>query len=565
MSQRSASGFLKFLVFCFALFLFCFFMLSESRMHIGQPDLSTSPQNNIEPVSLDESEALQGLEVVVDRELVKNNQINFDYAYPKVKGYYFDKNFNPIVGASVELWRFDQVGMEINQLIPYGKPEQVVMTNLDGSFDLSFLDLLDQYPDYALRLNQWSYNLVFRHPDFDDLRVMELPSLKDRWEFFANDTGITISGRCLNEKGQAVPKVGVYINNRLITWSDDDGFFSAALGAESISASQNDLTLYLEHDDGFYSSNIALSEPHLGEIILEKSDSVYLSLYDESGAPLPFQLFEIIKTESVSIAKIDGRTRAIARANGEGKVVFRNMSPGLYECRLINPILGSPENIFLESLVRCDSGLNSYYQPVEVPGSWFNVRVKTPIKLMNISQSPIWYQFSVNGWDSQNSMKKFQMKKCDYFPQYWSYYLPSNGDSLDSVSMKWSLSGYGFFETDFVLDKKVRQYHREISLLNKSESSSATLTFHLPDSGAEMPIQFELRPLHSDLAETFSLKVSENKWFYPLISAGDYIVDIDQSSRSFFSHPNLEILQGNQIRIESGKSNLIDLEIFFKD
>ncbi|MDE0586697.1 MAG: hypothetical protein OSB63_08785, partial [Planctomycetota bacterium] len=160
--------------------------------------------------------------------------IPLEHQAPIARGLYQDISGEPIGGASVELWRFNQIGMGIvNSLPRLSAPEFITTTNDAGEFELPFSRLSPRKPQLGLLANRDEYILLLRHSNYADLREMSLTSFDSQLVVTAPGQLPLLKGQVLLPDNSPAAVTGIFVDGSVKTWTDADGKFAVSLSKGS--------------------------------------------------------------------------------------------------------------------------------------------------------------------------------------------------------------------------------------------------------------------------------------------------------------------------------------------
>ena len=471
--------------------------------------------------------------------------IPLQHQAPIARGLYQNIFGEPIGGAVVELWRFNQTGMGIvNSLPRLSAPEFITITDAAGEFELPFSRLSSRQPQLGLLANGDEYILLLRHSNYADLREMSLTSFDKQLIVTAPRQLPLLKGQVLLHDNSPAAVTGIFVDGTVKTWADADGNFSVSLSKDSHN-------FYFNHRLGATSKVISGGQHLETIIVLPPAQNISGVIHDFNNQPLADVEIEAVRK---STTEASGRASSRATSDSEGRFVLHGLADGEFHLRAVRP----PREYWARTVLAStqDVQLKIDYQVFS-----FDVASAPPYAL--------WNNLVVRAERNGNYRTLVSESKSSVLQPHYEYFLEDDVEA-DRIIIDFQVSGYQPLHIIFEVDPSAPRQNQSAALVPDSQSAALQLSFLMPRDIQPFELSYGLQnvadgEIVQPYRRTITSSVNERReYYYPDLSAGDYKVLLQIEGNSFFNLPEIKIAGNAIIKIEPDENNFIELELVAK-
>ena len=461
---------------------------------------------------------------------------------PVAHAIYQNVSGQPISGATVELWPFNQMGMGIvNSLPQLNAPEFSTTTNDLGEFELPFARLSSRRPQLGLIANGDEYILLFRHDDYADLREMSLTNFNSETVITAPQQLELFRGQVLLHDNSPAAVTGVFVDSVVKTWTDAGGNFTVGLRRGSHE-------LGFVHELGATSKVVIAGEQEKDIIVLPRAQNISGVTLDLNNQPLANIELEAVRT---SATESSGRATSRATSDKQGRFVFHGLADGIFHLRSVRP-------------------QREYWpQGIEAGAKDVQLRIDDRVFSFDVAGAPqyaVWNTLVVRVLHNGNYRTLVSESKSSLLRQSYDYFL-SNDIKADQLIMDFQVAGYKPLHFSFDVGPSAARQQQSTTLVTEAQSAALHLTFFMPQGVKPFGLNYVLQRVDDGRVVTqhrrsVSTPGNERReYYYPHLLAGDYKVQLQLESNSFFSLPEISIAGNAIIKIEPDENNFIELDL----
>ena len=468
-----------------------------------------------------------------------------EHQAPIARGLYQDISGEPIVGAVVELWRFNQIGMGIvNSLPRLSTPEFIATTNDAGEFELPFSRLSPRKPQLGLLTNGDEYILLLRHANYADLRKMSLTSFDSQLVVTAPSQLALLKGQVLLHDNSPAAVTGVFVDGVVKTWTDADGKFAVSL-------SKGSHKFYFTHRLGATSKMMTSDQQLENIIVLPRAQNISGVIRDFNGQPLVNIEIEAVRK---STTETSGRASSRATSDSQGRFVLHGLADGEFHLRAVRP-------------------QREYWARTVLAGTQdVQLIIDDQVFSFDVASAPpyaLWNNLVVRAERNGNYRTLVSESKSSVLQPYYEYFLEDD-IGADRIIVDFQVSGYQPLHIIFEVDPSAPRQNQSAALVPDPQSAALHLSFLMPRDVQPFELSYALqnvtgREIVQPYRRTITSAVNERReYYYPNLSAGDYKVLLQIEGNSFFDLPEINIAGNAIIKIEPNENNFIELELVVK-
>jgi len=464
---------------------------------------------------------------------------------PIARGLYQDIYGEPIGGAVVELWRFNQIGMGIvNSLPRLGAPEFITITDAAGTFELPFSRLSPRQPQLGLLANSDEYILLLRHSNYADFREMSLTRFDKQLVVTAPRQLALLKGQVLLHDNSPAAVTGIFVDGMVKTWTDAGGNFSVSL-------SKGSHKLYFTHRLGA-TSKVMSTDQHLENIIiLPRAQNISGVIHDFNNQPLADVEIEAVRKSTTAAS---GRASSRATSDSQGRFVLHGLADGEFHLRAVRP-------------------QREYWARTVLAGTQdVQLQIDDQVFSFDVASAPpyaLWNNLVVRAERNGNYRTLVSESKSSVLQPHYEYFL-GNDVEADRIIIDFQVSGYQPLHLIFEVDPSAPRQNQSAALAPDLQSAALHLSFLMPRDAPPFELSYALQNVaDSEIVQpyrrTISSSVNERReYYYPDLSAGDYKVLLQIEGDSFFNLPEINIAGNAIIKIEPDENNFIELELLIQ-
>ena len=476
---------------------------------------------------------------------VASSIIPLQHQAPIARGLYQNISGEPIGGAVVELWRFNQIGMGIvNSLPRFGAPEFITITDAAGKFELPFSRLSPRQPQLGLLANSDEYILLLRHSNYADFREMSLTRFDKQLVVTAPRQLALLKGQVLLHDNSPAAVTGIFVDGMVKTWTDAGGNFSVSL-------SKGSHKLYFTHRLGATSKVMSADQDLENIIILPRAQNISGVIHDFNNQPLVGVEIEAVRN---STTEASGRASSRAISDSQGRFALDGLADGEFYLRAVRP-------------------QREYWARTVLAGTQdVQLQIDDQVFSFDVASAPpyaLWNNLVVRAERNGNYRTLVSESKSSVLQPHYEYFL-GNDVEADRIIIDFQVSGYQPLHLIFEVDPSAPRQNQSAALAPDSQSAALHLSFLMPRDVPPFELSYALQnvadgEIVQPYRRTISSSVNEHReYYYPDLSAGDYKVLLQIEGNSFFNLPEINIAGNAIIKIEPDENNFIELELVIK-
>ena len=476
---------------------------------------------------------------------VVSSIIPLQHQAPIARGLYQNISGEPIGGAIVELWRFNQIGMGIvNSLPRSGAPEFITITDADGKFELPFSRLSSRQPQLGLLANGDEYILLFRHNNYADFREMSLTRFDKELIVTAPRQLALLKGQVLLHDNSPAAVTGIFVDGMVKTWADANGNFSVSL-------SKGSHKFYFTHRLGA-TSKVMSSDQYLGNIIiLPRAQNISGVIHDFNNRPLVDVEIEAVRN---SITEASGLSSSRATSDSQGRFVLHGLADGEFHLRAVRP-------------------QREYWARTVLAGTQdVQLQIDDQIFSFDVASAPpyaLWNNLVVRAERNGNYRTLVSESKSSVLQPRYDYFLGDDVEA-DRIIIDFQVSGYQPLRLTFEVDPSAPRQNQSAALVPDPQRAALHLSFLMPRDVQPFELSYALQNVaDGEIVQPYRRTITgsaneRREYYYPDLSAGDYKVLLQIEGNSFFNLPEINIAGNAIIKIEPDENNFIELELIVK-
>ena len=471
--------------------------------------------------------------------------IPLQHQAPIARGLYQNIFGEPIGGAVVELWRFNQTGMGIvNSLPRLSAPEFITITDAAGEFELPFSRLSSRQPQLGLLANGDEYILLLRHSNYADLREMSLTSFDKQLIVTAPRQLPLLKGQVLLHDNSPAAVTGIFVDGTVKTWADADGNFSVSLSKDSHN-------FYFNHRLGATSKVISGGQHLETIIVLPPAQNISGVIHDFNNQPLADVEIEAVRKSTTAAS---GRASSRATSDSQGRFVLHGLADGEFHLRAVRP-------------------QREYWAITVLAGTQdVPLKIDDQVFSFDVASAPpyaLWNNLVVRAERNGNYRTLVSESKSSVLQPHYDYFLEDDVEA-DRIIIDFQVSGYQPLHIIFEVDPSAPRQNQSAALVPDPQSAALQLSFLMPRDIQPFELSCGLQnvadgEIVQPYRRTITSSVNERReYYYPDLSAGDYKVLLQIDGNSFFNLPEIKIAGNAIIKIEPDENNFIELELVVK-